>query len=635
MDELLEQFLIEGRELVAEAQAALGLLAVHPGDATAIDRLFRAVHTLKGSVAIFDMKPAERILHAAEDVLSAARKASRPLAGGQVAAVLACVDQVDRWIDAMEQGGEVPASMEVAQHLLAALRGEDAAPAPRSWLDMLREREAPTVAAVAGSLTAFRYRPDAQCFFRGDDPLALVAAMPGLLRLAVLPAEPWPTLDTWDPFRCVMALEGISTAAAEEVRAAFRFVPDQISIATIDPPSSPAVPAPPTPAPSARTIRVDGTRLDRLSEEVGELVTAANALTALAAEAERADPELAAAIRLSHAGLDRALGRLRRSATALRLVTLGTGLQRLPRLARQIADELGKPVRFTVQGEGLEVDKDIADGVFEPLLHLLRNAIDHGIEPPSVRAAAGKPAEARVGLTATPRGGEVAITLADDGRGIDPDRIRRVAAERGLLSLDAAAALSDTEARGLIFAPGFSTASDVTDISGRGVGMDSVRATVDRLGGRLEVDSTVGQGTRITLRFPVHAVTTRLLIVRAGSERYGIAFDQIRQVVRIGRDRLTDVGAGRACVLRDRTVPVLGLAEALGGTGAGADPLRLLVTDTADGPIAWEVDGLEQVVESIVRPRGGLLSGALYVAGTTLLADGGVLLVLDLAELVG
>ncbi len=640
MDELLAQFLVEGRELVADAHAGLGRLAIDPADPAALDSLFRAIHTLKGSVAIFDMKAAERALHASEDVLAAARRGDETLTGAGVEALVAIVDQVDRWIDDLEQGVGPGDADAVTADLVAGLRQEEVEAATTAavpnWLSDLKRREATAVAGASGTLTAFRYQPDADCFFRGDDPLALVAGVPGLVTLTVLPREAWPDLAEWDPFRCMVELDGLSTAAVEEVRAAFRLVPDQVEVSALDAGRAAPVPPAAVPADTARTIRVEGSRLDRLTEELGELVAAANGLSALATGAEKHDPELAAAIRLTQSGLDRALARLRRSASSLRLVTLGPALRRLPRLVRQIADELGKPVRFTMRGEGLEVDKDLADALFEPLLHLLRNAVDHGIEPPADRARSGKPAAGRIHLAAVRRGGEVAVTLSDDGRGIDADRIRRAAVERGAVDPAAAARLSDADAQRLIFVPGFSTAEAVTGISGRGVGADSVKAMVDRLGGRLELDSRAGEGTRFTLLFPAHALTTKLLAVRVGAERYGVSFDQIREVVRVGRDRLVEVGSGRACVLRDRTLPVLSLAALLGGSEESDTPdLRLLVTDTGEGPVALIVDAVEQAMEAQVRAREGLLVGMTGMAGTTLLPDGNVLIVLDLPELIG
>ncbi len=367
---------------------------------------------------------------------------------------------------------------------------------------------------------------------------------------------------------------------------------------------------------------------------MGELAVASNAFLAIAEQADPVDPALALAIRAAQADLDRAIGVVHRSVSAVRLVPLGPALARLPRLVREIAAELGKGIEFAISGDRIEVDKQIADGLFEPLLHLVRNAIDHGIEAPADRAAGGKPADGRVSLQIAREGEDIVVLLADDGAGIDPARIRATAVARGLIDHDAAAALTDAAALALIFAPGFSTAATVTDVSGRGVGMDAVQAAVDRMRGRIEIDSRIGEGTRFVLRLPANALTTRLLVIEVAGDRYAVPFDQIAETTRIGRDRLMPLGSGTACILRERTVPVLSLAELLGGAEAGSDPARLLVTRVGGEPVALRVDGFSDRIDAMVRAPTGLLAGVPSIAGTTLLGDGGVLIVLNLPELV-
>ncbi|MBO9711447.1 chemotaxis protein CheA [Sphingomonas sp.] len=641
MDELLEQFLIEGRDLAAEAEAALADLAGDSGDQAALDRAFRAFHTLKGSVAIFDMAPAERTLHAAEDRLAAARKGSDALDRVLVETLIACIDQAQRWIDEMEAGGalgtDAPARAEMLLHRLGA--GVAAAPAPGNdagpWLDALRAREAEALAAAEGPLTAFRYAPDPECFFRGDDPLATVAAVPELLRLQILPAGDWPALDDWDPFRCVVTLEGLSGASVGAVRTAFRLVPDQVELATIMPLEDEDRAQPGTIATTAdRMLRVDATRVDAIASGVGALFVATNALSHTAARADAVDPALGAAIRASQAEIERVAADLHRTASSIRMVPLAPSLRRLPRMVREIAEGLGKRVGFTLAGQTIEVDKDIADGLFEPLLHLVRNALDHGIEAPEARAAIGKPAEGKLELAISREGEDVVVLLADDGAGIDPRRIRDVAVARGVLAREAADELTDVQAIRLIFAAGFSTAREVTGLSGRGVGMDAVKAAVERLRGRIDVESRPGKGTEFRLRLPLSAITTRLLVVRVGEDRYGVPLDQIVETAGIPADRIVPLGLGEACVLRDRTLPVLDLASLLGASSEAAPVARLIVTEADNAPVAVRVDAFGDRLDALVRERRGLLASVPGVAGTALLGDGGVLLVLNLPELV-
>jgi two-component system chemotaxis sensor kinase CheA len=325
---------------------------------------------------------------------------------------------------------------------------------------------------------------------------------------------------------------------------------------------------------------------------------------------------------------------MRRGVLAVRSVSLGPSLRRLPRMVRELGATLGKSVVFEMSGEATEVDKGIADALFEPLLHLVRNAVDHGIEPEGIRRAAGKPPAGTIRLRIRPDGDQVLIELTDDGAGIDAARLRERAVSKGLLDRTAADALEDAQALRLIFAPGFSTASEITAVSGRGVGMDAVRIAVEQLGGRIEIASVVGDGTTVRLRLPLNAIMTRLLVVRVGDDRYGVVLDRISETVSVTAESIVAIGAGRACVLRDRTLPVLSLATMLGGAENPARSAKLLVTDAAGEPVGVMVDGFGERIDGLVRPRAGLLAGVPGIAGTTMLGDGGVLIVLDLAELV-
>jgi len=632
MDELLEHFLVEGRDLVAQAAAAFDVLAREPGNAAAIDGAFRAIHTLKGSVAIFPMGAAERTLHAAEDVLERARKGSAALDAAATAGLIACLDAVDRWIDEMARSGALAGDADrAAAAVIARLPGQASAPvataaeAVPGWARQLAE-------GAEGTVVAFRFAPDPDCFFRGDDPLAIVAAIPELLGLDIRPADgSWPSLDLLEPFRCISILEGTSGAALEAVRAAFRLVPDQVELHRIEA-AAEAAADPGDPA-AATTLRIDAARIDALADGIGELLVAVNALAPLAARAEPLDRALAGAFRAAQANIERSAAELQRSVATVRLVPLAPTLRRLPRMAREIAAALGKPIAFAVSGEGLEVDKQIAEGLFEPLLHLLRNALDHGIEDPAARREAGKPAEGRVTLTAARDGDAVLIELADDGGGIDPARIRQAAVARGLLDADAAAQLTDAAALRLIFAAGFSTARAVTEVSGRGVGMDAVQAAVEKLRGTIAIDSTLGAGTRFRLRFPANALTTPLLVVEVAGDRYGVALDQVVETVRVDAAALLPIGEGTACVLRGRTVPVLSLAQLLGAAERPAASAKLLVTSVGGERVALRVDGFAERIDTVVRPPSGLLAGVPGVSGATVLGDGGVLLVLDLPVL--
>lgn len=628
MDDLLAQFLVEGRDLVTQAHADLRLLADDAANLPAIDSLFRATHTLKGSVALFDMAPAEALLHAAETRLHRARGGGDALSGKLVETLIAVVDQVDRWIDAMEMhGGLDDQAAHFSTQLMSALAGQSvAATRPVSRLP------------PSGTLTAFRFTPDPDCFFRGEDPLATLAAVPEVLSLELLPVTPWPALDMIDPFRCMTRFEGVSGADAETVRAVFRLVPDQIEIEQIAASASETDLAPGEGAlggtdGTATTLRVDADKLDRLANQAGELGVAVHALQDLADIIATKDRMLGNAFRRVQTSIEQASMALRRSVAEVRLVSLQPVLRRLPRLARELATSLGKPLSFSLAGDESRVDKQIADGLFEPLLHLVRNAIDHGIEAPEERASAGKSSQGQVALTITTRGERLEISLQDDGRGISPDRMRAAAIAKGVIDGVAAAELSDSQAIRLIFARGFSTADRVTDVSGRGVGMDAVSAAIERLQGMIEIDSEVGVGTTIRILLPLAAITTRLLTVEAGGMRYAVRFDQVVETVRLSARDIQTVGQGKACVIRERTLPVVDLGERLGAMQDESGHARLIVSQAGGEPVAFRVTAFGERLDAMVRERRGLIAALPSISGTALLADGTVLLVLDLAEL--
>ncbi|MES2492491.1 MAG: chemotaxis protein CheA [Pseudomonadota bacterium] len=645
MDELLEQFLLEGRDLVAQASDDFAALRRRPDDAGAVDSAFRAMHTLKGSVAIFAMMPAERALHAAETLLETARTRGGAIGIEALDGLVACLDQVDRWIDDMEAFGALPQdAAPIADRLVSRLAGHTPGPETADaaamsdgaiWADLIAERHPSIVAAADTVLTAFRYSPSADCFFQGEDPLAIAMAVPELLSLDVLPAGgEWPARGDIEPFACISVLEGISAAGPDKVRSSFRLVPDRVEVTTIGAGDAAARSSTGTrDSKGGDILRVPSARIDAMADGLGELIVAVNAVAGLTRDAARIDRSLAASVQAVQAKLEQVTGRLHGELSAVRAVTLENMVRRLPRLVREIADGLGKKVSFNVQGDELEVDKQIADGLFEPLLHLLRNAIDHGAEPSDSRTAAGKTADCTITLRFLRSGDSIEVVLSDDGAGIDPRRIREAAVDRALLPRADVDVLSDAEALRLIFSPGFSTAHTVTSVSGRGVGMDAVKAAIERLRGTLAVESAVGEGTTFRIRLQAGALTTPLLLVHVGAERYGVALDQIVETARLGEGALQAVGGGRACVLRGRTVPVVSLGALL-NTGEPDDPLaRVLITQAGGDRVAVRVDRFGERFNAFVRPPVGMLAAVPGVTGSALMGDGSVLLVLDLPEL--
>ena len=391
--------------------------------------------------------------------------------------------------------------------------------------------------------------------------------------------------------------------------------------------------------PASRALRVDEAKIDALVNLAGELVVAKNGFAHLAnrLEVEVGDHELARAVRREHDAIERLAGEMHAAILQLRMVPVAQVFRSFPRLVRDMSQRLGKKVRLVTGGETTESDKAIVDGLFEPLLHLVRNALDHGIESPEQRRSAGKAETATITMQAARLGDRLIVEVIDDGRGIDPEIVRRRARERGVFSRDELAALPDEQAIDLIFSPGFSTAAEVSDISGRGVGMDVVRAAVERIGGRASVTSRVGAGTTVRLDLPMNIAMSRIMVVEAGGQIFGIPMDAVTETVRLTPDRISRIKNNDGFVLRDRIVPICSLAEVMNlpKRPASESDARLLVVTEMSGKIAaLEVGAIRDRLEVVLKPMQGLLSNARGYAGTTLLGDGRVLLVLDLKEIV-
>ena len=727
MDEFLQQFLIESRELVAQASDDLLALETAPRDTERFDNAFRAFHTLKGGAGIVEFRAMETAMHSAENVLTRARKESRNVSTQDVGACLEYLDLVVRWLDGIQDSGALPrdtAAGASAERVGASpLHAARADAADKSWVAALLARSGGSPRAR----TAVRYRPDADCFFRHEDPLARIAALPGLLAVGLEPRTAWPRLDDLDPFSCDLVIDALVAAAPAEVAAsladearrcelepiggatpAIEARADEAVVAVLKAQiallaaadgaadegrissagivavnalrhggesaaadalarvaaSAAADRAPlklqeaiaellerravgaasgaeteaaarPAARAAAETLRVSAERVDALVRLTGELTVAKNAIGHAVQIAERDAPGLAAMLRDRHGALDRLTGELQRAVLAIRVVPFRAAFRRLPRLIRELSAELGKPAALVLEGEDTEADKAVVEALAEPLVHLLRNAMDHGVEDPAERAAAGKPAVATIVVRASRQRDHVLIEITDDGRGVNLARVREVAARRQMMSPQALAALSDAEAANLVFAPGFSTAEKVTELSGRGVGMDAVRTAITRVGGRVELQSAAGAGTTVRIVVPFSVMMTQVVTVEAVGQTFAIPLDAVVETLRIPADEIFPVGAANAIVLRDETVPLVRLTQMLGqGASMNATDSAAVVIAKVDGALgAFQVDRIGERMDIMLAPLEGLLAGLPGLAGSTLLGDGSVLLVLDLPEL--
>jgi two-component system chemotaxis sensor kinase CheA len=390
--------------------------------------------------------------------------------------------------------------------------------------------------------------------------------------------------------------------------------------------------------PTDRVLRVSEPKIEALVNLAGELVVARNALSysARQVEQELGGSEVARSIQRDRDAIDRLVTELHGSVLQLRMVPVAQLFGSFPRLVRDVARQLDKKVALVTHGETTEVDKTIMDRLFEPMVHLVRNALDHGVEDPEQRRAAGKSKAATISIAASRSGDRLLVEVTDDGRGIDPAVVRRKATEKLILPPDELTALSDEAAVDLVFSAGFSTAPTVSDISGRGFGMDVVRTAIEQIGGRVSLESKVGIGTTVRLDLPMTIAMSRIMVVEAGGQSFGIAMDAVSETVRVTPDRVSTIKNNDGFVLRDRVVPIISLAELMKLPGRKRDTAesRLLVVMEAAGRIAaFEIDAIRDRLDVVLKPMQGLLAGARGYAGTTLLGNGQVLLVLDVKEI--
>lgn len=388
-----------------------------------------------------------------------------------------------------------------------------------------------------------------------------------------------------------------------------------------------------------RVIKVSQDKIDRLMDLIGEMVVAKNALPYLAAKAEAAQDsrDLAREIKAQYSVINRIAEDMQYAIMQVRMLPVGTVFQRFGRLVRDISRKLGKDVRLELSGEDTEADKNVIEALAEPLVHILRNSLDHGIELPSRRVENGKAAQGVIRVSARQDGDRVVIDIHDDGAGIDPAFIRAKAVSKGLMTEERAAALSDQDAQSIIFLPGFSTAESVTDLSGRGVGMDVVRSAVERINGSLTLESTLGLGTRIQLALPLSMAVTNVMIIETAGKRFGIPMDLIVETVRVNREDISQFKQAQTAVLRGRIVPLRSMNEML----AMDEPQKLnaeqehavLVVRMGNENAGLVVDDFHGTCDIILKPMEGVLTGLTGFAGTALMGDGSVLLILNPKEL--
>jgi two-component system, chemotaxis family, sensor kinase CheA len=607
-------FVTESREHLKACNSSLLAWESEPAAAEPVDRLFRAIHTIKGMAATMGYVSLAQLAHRVENLLDVLRQDRVQPSPAVFQLLFRAIDALGKAVEGAAAGSEDPADDALLAELDRAA-GSGASP------DVAQKLPEPTPARRASDaprIHSIQVIIRSTAVMRGARAALLLRRAEALGTLnAIRPPLAELERDDFDG-RCSFRLQ--TRSSESEITATLLAVGDVESVRFETPSSGPQNGA------ASRQIRVDLRRLDVLMKQVGELVVAKNRLGTLSIESD--NPGL---LEVSER-IARLVSAMQTEVLAARMTPVGEVFERFPRLVRDLSQDLGKQIRFDMEGEDIELDRSILDEIGEPLVHLIRNAADHGIEPPAERVAAGKQAQGRILLSATRERNTVAIRVSDDGRGIDRQRVLDKARREG--SAPETESLTDDLLVRVLARPGFSTANQVSGVSGRGVGVDVAMTRVRALGGTLELRSELGQGTTFLIRVPLTLAIVRALLTEAGGERYAVPLVYVAETVEFDRRAVTSVRDREALVVRDRVIPTVHLRDLVAARSKAAPSRRpTVILEVGERRAALVVDALvgqqDIVVEPFDAPR-GLPS---FVGGATILADGAPALILDAAAL--
>ena len=682
-----EDFLVEAQEHFEQIESNFLALEEAPGDLDLLNAIFRSVHTIKGAAGFLGLQKVLSLAHIGENVLDDLRKGRMELNDRVMELLFETVDMLKVLVDDVrvqvrKQGeAEDPNPSELIRNLEALKKGEtaqvvaQAAPPkgdlqlPRSLagLDQAGRKVATDGLAEGKTILGIHAELASAIYGTAFNPFSLfqVVELVGcLLHRQMIPREPLVDLDSFDPrsfhLDLVMIIE--TTEPMEEVRKVFGAVSNAvISILPLALGTAPEVPGAAgsgAPAPDERrkvgrrnaddkgvsdTIRVSQAKLEQFMNIVAELIISKTMISHLV---ERLIPQVSGhpasvvAKELAHASvyLDHVSKEIQASVLGIRMVPVKTIFSKFPRMLRDMAKASGKKIDLQVVGEDTEIDKSIIEELGDPMIHLIRNSADHGIEMPDVRVKSGKSEVGTVILRARHEGDSVIVEIEDDGKGIDPTVIRAKAVEKGLLTLERADAMPDDEVIELIFAPGFSTAAKVTDISGRGVGMDVVRSNVRKLNGRVGVRSTVGKGSIFTIKLPLTLAIIDALLVKSGGQVFALPGTSVEETLMVPLESVSHLTSRQAINLRGEVLGVSRLKHLLNSnapvnTEAEAEGLSVVVVSAGGRRMGIIVDTFVRRQEVVIKPLAPYLAALPGISGASIMGDGGVVLILDPAEL--
>ncbi|MCP1292204.1 chemotaxis protein CheA [Chromobacterium sp. S0633] len=609
MEELLQDFLMESTDLLSDVDNKLVELEKRPEDKALLNDIFRGFHTIKGGAGFLNVGPMINLCHRTENLFDKLRNGQLHITAGIMDVILDATGIVRDMFGTMGQG-LMPS--EADPRILAAL---DAALAGEALSEEPAAAEPATAAApapVATPAPAAAAAPQPASNGQGPDWNQLYQAVTPGGAPAAPAAAPAPQAAAAPP---------APVAAAPAPKPAAKPAP-----------SKPAASAPSSSGPQENTIRIDTVRLDMVLNLSGEIGLTKNRLTTLRTEILQGNRDTNTLRSLDEAisQLDLLVGDLQNAVMKTRMQPIGRLFQKYPRLARDLARQLGKEVELVLSGEETELDKTMIEDLNDPLVHLVRNAVDHGIEQPEERIAAGKKPQALVQLTAEQVGDHILIEITDDGKGMNADALRRKAIEKGLIDQESANTLDEKQCLQLIFLPGFSTKDQISSVSGRGVGMDVVRTNIQKLNGRIDINSVQGEGTRISISLPLTLAILPVLVVRACNQPFAVPLAMVREIITIDPSAIQEVSGKPTIVVRDEILPLKTLAGLLGWEPT-QKPYFGVLMQSAEKSFILAIDSFVGRDDVVIKPLQNIRPKG--VAGATLSGDGSVVLVLDMEDL--
>lgn len=656
-EEILQDFLVEAGEILEQLSEQLVELESRPDDMDLLNAIFRGFHTVKGGAGFLQLNALVECCHIAENVFDILRKGERRVSSELMDVVLQALDTVNAMFDQVrEQSEPTPAAVPPAEPAAPPEAPAQSASSDitddefEQLLDALQGDEAPASAvAEAPAAPAGDEISDAefealldQLHGKGKFVPPAVSAEPAQVPAeAVEPAAAAAGDDiSDDEFEALLdelhgkgKFNGASEAVAAAAAVAKNIAAKSPAAKPVAPAKAaaarPAAPDRPAASEAETTVRVDTARLDEIMNMVGELVLVRNRLVRLGLNS--GDEAMAKAV----ANLDVVTGDLQMSVMKTRMQPIKKVFGRFPRLVRDLARNMKKEINLELVGEETDLDKNLVEALADPLVHLVRNAVDHGIESPEEREAAGKPRVGQVVLSAEQEGDHILLMITDDGKGMDAEVLRNKAVEKGLLERDAADRLTDLECYNLIFAPGFSTKTEISDVSGRGVGMDVVKTKISQLNGTVNVFSQKGSGSKIVIKVPLTLAIMPTLMVMLGSQAFAFPLVNVNEIFHLDLSRTNVVDGQEVVIVRDKALPLFYLKRWLVPSAAHEEQGEghVVILSVGTQRIGFVVDQLVGQEEVVIKPLGKMLQGTPGMAGATITGDGRIALILDVPSM--